>query len=68
MMGLEWIRRNNPRFSEKAETYLFSEGSITGVEERAMGRAGGGTGGTGGGNPEGSGGSLGIGSLKKEGR
>jgi uncharacterized protein len=64
MMGLEWIRRNNPRFSEKAGTYLFSEGSIVGVEERAMGRTA-----TGGSEPsEGSGGSLGIGSLKKEGR
>jgi hypothetical protein len=74
MMGLEWIRRNNPRFSEKAKTYMFSEGSIIGVEERAMGRGGaaggGSTGGgsTGRGSTEGSAGSLGIGSLKKEGR
>jgi ferritin-like protein len=63
MMGLEWIRRNNARFSEKASTYLFSEGSIVGVEERAMGRGGGGEAAW-----SGPGGSLGIGSLKKEGR
>lgn len=61
MMGLEWIRRRNPRFSDTARTYLFSEGSIIGVEERAMGREGGG------GEGGAAGGSLGIGSLRKEG-
>jgi len=65
MMGLEWIRRNNRRFSDTARTYLFSEGSITGVEERAMGRNGGGS--QEGGPSSGPGGSLGIGSLRKEG-
>ena len=62
MMSLEWIRRQNPVFSDQARTYLFSKGPITEIEkdaEQGGGRAGGGAS---------SGGSLGIGSLKKGGR
>lgn len=33
LMTLEWIRRHNDKFSEKAETYLFSEAPIVQVEE-----------------------------------
>lgn len=39
-MELEWLRRNNADFARQMETYLFSEGDITEVEERA--EAGGG--------------------------
>jgi ferritin-like protein len=63
MMSLEWIRRRNPVFSDQARTYLFSKGPITEIEKEVEG---------GGGSPgvssPGSGGSLGIGSLKKGGR
>jgi len=62
MMSLEWIRRNNPVFSDQAKTYLFSNGPITEVEKNAM--DGGGARGSGGSAPA-AGGSLGIGSLKK---
>jgi len=37
-MVLEWIRRNNPRFDKELREYLFSEGPITKLEEKAMGR------------------------------
>jgi len=77
MMTLEWIRRRFPKFDEHARTYLFSEGPITTVEERATGKAGGGESGgagEGGGASKSKGGasapaktsadgSLGIGSL-----
>ena len=32
MMGLEWIRRNSPKFDENARTYLFTEGPIAEIE------------------------------------
>ena len=35
MMGLEYLRRINPVFDKHMRTYLFSEGDITEVEERA---------------------------------
>src|SRR5882762_6234547 len=34
-MVLEWIRRNNSDFAGHLKTYLFSEGSILGVEKAA---------------------------------
>lgn len=34
-MVLEWLRRNDENFAEQLRTYLFSEGPITEVEERA---------------------------------
>ena len=56
-MSLEWMRRQDPALDEHLRTYLFSSGSIVGLEEEAEG--GGGGGGGGGGD-----GSLGIGSLR----
>ena len=35
MMGLEYLRRINPVFDKHKRTYLFSEGDITEVEEKA---------------------------------
>lgn len=35
-MVLEWIRRNDPVLDRELRTYLFSEGSIVDVEERAV--------------------------------
>jgi hypothetical protein len=34
-MGLEWLRRNMPGWNEQLETYLFTEGDITELEEEA---------------------------------
>lgn len=36
-MGLEWIRRNVPKFDEALKTYLFTTGEITELEEVATG-------------------------------
>lgn len=58
MMNLEWIRRNSADFDRHMHTYLFTEGSITGVEEASK------EGGTDGGGGAAGGRSLGIGSLK----
>ena len=33
-MGIEWLRRNDPKFDEELRTYLFTEGPITEVEVR----------------------------------
>ena len=56
MMNLEWLRRRSPEFASKARIYLFSEGPILEVEERAeAGSAGAGA----------ANGSLGVGSLKR---
>ena len=35
MMGLEYLRRSNPVFDKHMRTYLFTEGDITEIEERA---------------------------------
>jgi uncharacterized protein len=35
MMGLEYLRRINPAFDKHMRTYLFSEGDITAIEEKA---------------------------------
>jgi ferritin-like protein len=40
MMNLEWIRRNNPTVDAAARMYLFSDGPITSVEEKAKAKAG----------------------------
>jgi uncharacterized protein len=37
-MVLEWIRRHEPRFDKELKEYLFSEGPITGVEKKVMGK------------------------------
>ncbi|CAN5922635.1 hypothetical protein BH11PSE3_BH11PSE3_06300 [soil metagenome] len=57
-MALEWIRRNDPKFSEHLKTFLFTEGPLTGIE-KTLDKGGGGSEDGGGG-----GGSLRIGSLK----
>ena len=38
-MTLEWIRRNDENFEKELKTYLFTEGSITEVEEKAEGKS-----------------------------
>ena len=35
MMTLEWLRRNNSQFAEHMKTYLFTEGDILEIEEKA---------------------------------
>ncbi|CCQ95866.1 conserved hypothetical protein [[Clostridium] ultunense Esp] len=37
-MTLEWLRRNMPVWDQELRTYLFTEGPIAGIEEKAMGR------------------------------
>lgn len=68
-MALEWIRRNDPKMHKHLKTYLFTEGSLTAVEAKAKGEAGGGgdEGGDGGADAPSKDGSLGIGSLRKSG-
>jgi uncharacterized protein len=56
-MSLEWLRRQDPVLDEHLREYLFSEGSIVGLEEEIEGGGGEGAGGAGDG-------SLGIGSLR----
>ncbi len=51
MMTLEWLRRFIPEFDRNARTYLFTEGPVIEAEERAKSGP--------------SGGSLGIGGLRK---
>ncbi len=58
-MTLEWLRRRDPSLDEHLRTYLFTEGSITAIEEEAVGGDAGG-----GGAVPSSDGSLGIGSLR----
>lgn len=66
MMTLEWIRRQSPEFDKQLRTYLFTEASITAVEEEDTGKAGGNGGGKADGKAAPSRGSLGIGSLKNK--
>lgn len=54
-MTIEWLRRHDPTFDRHLHTYLFTEGSITGIEHEAEHE--------GGASPAGDG-SLGIGSLR----
>ncbi len=56
-MTIEWLRRNDPVWDKHLRTYLFTSGSITGIEHAA--ENGGGAEDTG--EP-----SLGIGSLRGE--
>jgi ferritin-like protein len=58
-MTLEWLRRQDPALDEQLRTYLFTEGPVTEVEEKAMAGGGGE-----GGKPDPQDGSLRIGSLK----
>ena len=37
-MLLEWLRRSEPRFHKELKEYLFTDGAITAVEAKAMGR------------------------------
>ena len=57
-MSLEWMRRQDPVLDDHLRTYLFTSGSIVGLEEETEGG-----GGEGGGADDGS---LGIGSLRGE--
>ena len=59
-MVLEWIRRHNSDFAGHLQTYLFTDGPITGIE-RAV-EAGESTGGA---SPSDRGSSVTIGSLKE---
>ena len=61
-MVLEWLRRNDPILARHFKTYLFTEGSITGIETEA--EHGGGSDASPAANGDGS---LGIGSLRKVG-
>lgn len=72
-MTLEWLRRRDPELDRYLRMYLFTEGSIIGIEEAAEDGAGVGTisaGGNGHGHghgvppSNGKGASLGIGSLR----
>jgi ferritin-like protein len=38
MMGLEYLRRISPAFDKHMRTYLFTEGDILEIEEKAEGR------------------------------
>ncbi|MFO7882105.1 MAG: ferritin-like domain-containing protein [Kosmotogaceae bacterium] len=40
-MIIEWLRRNMPAWDEELKTYLFTEGSITELEENEEGEASG---------------------------
>jgi len=55
-MSLEWLRRRDPVLDEHLREYLFTDGSIVGIEEVVEGEE------QGGGGP--GDGSLGIGSLR----
>jgi ferritin-like protein len=37
-MLLEWLRRTEPRFDKELKEYLFKDGPITELENKAMGR------------------------------
>jgi ferritin-like protein len=62
-MVLEWLRRRDPELDRFLRQYLFTDGSITGIEEAL--EAGGDSGGhAGNGRTTGGGPTLGIGSLR----
>lgn len=56
-MTIEWLRRNDPVWDKHLRTYLFTSGSITGIETAAE---------PGGGSDDDSEPGLGIGSLRGE--
>jgi ferritin-like protein len=65
MMTLEWLRRRFPEIDEHMRTYLFQEGPITEIEERAKAGEVATAAGDGGGGGVGNGaGCLGLGSLR----
>ena len=55
VMALEWLRRRDPELDRFLRQYLFTEGSITAIEEVKGGNGNG---------AAGNGASLGIGSLR----
>jgi len=55
-MALEWLRRRDPELDRFLRQYLFTEGSITALEESS--------GADGAAEPSGNGATLGIGSLR----
>ena len=57
-MALEWLRRRDPTLSRHLQTFLFTEGPITGIEQAMDAPS------TASGDDDGS---LGIGSLRKRG-
>ena len=57
-MTLEWLRRKDAEFDRQLRTVLFSDKSITAIEEAATGKESAAT-------PSSGGGSLAIGSLRK---
>ncbi len=59
-MTIEWLRRHDAEFDKQLRTYLFTEGSIVGIEDEVMGGDDGGAGASRSSTPSG----LGIGSLK----
>ena len=71
-MALEWLRRRDPKLDEHLRTYLFTNGSLLGIEKAAEGGEGSGGGDGSGGDRSGAPGgrgddSLGIGSLRPAG-
>lgn len=56
VMALEWLRRRDPELDQFLRQYLFTEGSITEIEEALEGNGNG---------AAGNGASLGIGSLRE---
>jgi uncharacterized protein len=63
-MVLEWLRRGDPKLSQHLKTYLFTDGSITGIEAEAEHGGGPATDG----ENASADGSLGIGSLRPTGQ
>jgi uncharacterized protein len=59
-MTIEWLRRNDPVFAEELQTYLFTDGPITEIEDDVVD----GSGEDDTARPGGADGSLGIGSLR----
>jgi uncharacterized protein len=65
-MTLEWLRRNMPKWDEALRTYLFTEGSITEIEEKKEAEEAGGSAPSGRESRSGvTRGDLGIGSQKR---
>jgi ferritin-like protein len=64
VMALEWLRRRDPELDRFLRQYLFTEGSITAIEEAPERHPPGDDGATGTG-AAGNGASLGIGSLRE---
>ncbi|MBI2740336.1 MAG: ferritin [Rhodospirillales bacterium] len=62
-MALEWLRRSDPTLSRHLETFLFTDGPITGIEAIMEDKGGGDIAGAGANDDDGS---LGIGSLRSD--